>query len=140
MESGVSSEDVTRCLEVLSCAIWCPAAKCLEGVGGKGENGEWDVKDPEVLKALLRSVVGGDVAGSVASGIGAKEVKERLVENTKLAFERGAFGLPWFECVNGQGEREGFWGFDHLGIVARFLGLDWEGEKARSGVGLRAVL
>jgi hypothetical protein len=27
-------------------------------------------------------------------------------------------------CTNAAGEKEGFWGVDHLGQVAQFLGLD----------------
>jgi 2-hydroxychromene-2-carboxylate isomerase len=52
------------------------------------------------------------------------EVKARLSANTQQAFDSGAFGLPWFECTNSKGETEGFWGIDHLGQVADFLGLD----------------
>jgi len=36
----------------------------------------------------------------------------------------GAFGIPWYECENEKGEKECFWGFDHLGQVVRFLDLD----------------
>lgn len=38
-------------------------------------------------------------------------------------------------CTNEKGEKEGFWGVDHLGQVAMFLGLD----KGVDG-GFRALL
>jgi hypothetical protein len=41
-----------------------------------------------------------------------------------MAFNDGAFGLPWFTCINSEGKTEGFWGLDHLGQVSDFLGLD----------------
>lgn len=37
--------------------------------------------------------------------------------------------------TNSKGEKEGFWGFDHLGQVVEFLGL----EKPKNG-GWRAML
>ena len=61
------------------------------------------------------------------------EIKKRLSANTAEALETGAFGLPWYVCTNGQGKTECFWGFDHLGQVIHFLGLEREklgGEKA----------
>ncbi len=61
--------------------------------------------------------------------------KKQLVKNTDRAFAEGAFGLPWMTCVNSKGETEGFWGVDHLGQVAQFLGLD----KPKQG-GWKSVL
>lgn len=63
------------------------------------------------------------------------DVKSLLGANTDRAFKSGAFGLPWFECTNSRGQTEGFWGIDHLGQVADFLGLDRSADK-----GFRAVL
>lgn len=71
------------------------------------------------------------------------EAKRKLTENTDRAFESGAFGMPWFECVNSKGEREGFWGFDHLGQVVRFLELNGEaGGKVETGLveGMKSML
>lgn len=51
-------------------------------------------------------------------------IKDLLTSNTDKAFQSGAFGLPWFECTNAEGQTEGFWGVDHLGQVVNFLGLD----------------
>jgi len=64
-----------------------------------------------------------------------KEGKELLGKNTDLALEDGAFGLPWFVVTNSKGERETFWGVDHLGQVTEHLGL----EKPKSG-GWKALL
>lgn len=63
------------------------------------------------------------------------EVKKMLSANTDRAMGDGAFGLPWFVAENGKGEREEFWGVDHLGQVVEFLGLDRGLEP-----GLRAML
>ena len=64
-----------------------------------------------------------------------KEGKEILTRNSDLAFKDGAFGLPWFVATNGEGKTESFWGVDHLGQVAIFLGL----EKPEMG-GWKALL
>ena len=63
------------------------------------------------------------------------DTKALLAAGTARSFNSGAFGLPWFECTNSKGETEGFWGVDHLGQVADFLGLDRALEK-----GFRATL
>ncbi len=58
------------------------------------------------------------------------EGKEVLIENTDRTLEDGAFGLPWIVAVNEKGEREGFFGVDHLGLVVEFLGLEREKRDA----------
>jgi 2-hydroxychromene-2-carboxylate isomerase len=51
-------------------------------------------------------------------------IKSRLVQNTEEAIDCGSFGVPWMKAVRANGEEACFWGFDHLGQVARFLGLE----------------
>lgn len=63
------------------------------------------------------------------------DIKALLLSNTDRSFGAGAFGLPWFECTNSRGETEGFFGVDHIGQVADFLGLDRSLDK-----GFRAAL
>lgn len=63
------------------------------------------------------------------------DVKGLLMSNTDRAFKEGAFGLPWFVCTDANGKTEGFWGIDHLGQVADFLGLDRSGDA-----GFKALL
>ncbi|KAK5789002.1 hypothetical protein VI817_009960 [Penicillium citrinum] len=58
---------------------------------------------------------------------------KQAVQETLSA--EGAFGLPWFQCTNSEVKTEGFWGIDHLGVVADFLGLD----RSRDS-GFRALL
>jgi hypothetical protein len=65
--------------------------------------------------------------------------KSLLVANTDQAFADGAFGLPWMMCTNAAGETEGFFGVDHLGQVAEFLGLRKDGDEVK-GKGWRALL
>jgi 2-hydroxychromene-2-carboxylate isomerase len=52
------------------------------------------------------------------------EARALLRQNTEQAMAAGACGLPWFTAYNAQGERDDFWGFDHLGQVITFLGLE----------------
>lgn len=91
-----------------------------------------DVVNKDVMADILEGT-GADVA-KVAEVAGS-EAKRILLKNTDQAFADGAFGLPWFVCENDKGEKEGFWGVDHLGVVLDFLGL----EKPRAG-GWRAML
>lgn len=94
-----------------------------------------DVTDPAVVEDVLRRILalGGEdddeqVSRQVLEATGT-EGKRILLENTEAAFRAGAFGLPWMVCENDRGEREGFWGVDHLGVMLDFLGL----EKPRTG-------
>lgn len=97
------------------------------------------ITDKNVLAETLGKIVGGGDASSdevakvleVASGEG----KQILLKNTDLAFAEGAFGLPWMVCENDRGEKEGFWGVDHLGCMLDYLGI----EKPRTG-GWKAML
>lgn len=51
------------------------------------------------------------------------KAKQDLNANNEFALKEGAFGLPWFIALNSLGEKDVFWGFDHIGMVAEFLGL-----------------
>jgi hypothetical protein len=52
------------------------------------------------------------------------EAKALLRQNTDDAIASGAPGVPWIKATDAQGREEYFWGFDHLGQVVRFLGLE----------------
>lgn len=55
------------------------------------------IQKPEVAVEVLGAVLGGeDVARGFFERGGGKEAKALLAKNTDLAFEKGAFGLPWF--------------------------------------------
>lgn len=91
-------------------------------------DGDPDIGKPETFGPVLERALGKEVAEMAVRESSGDPAKKRLAENTERAFESGAFGLPWWECVNAKGEREGYWGFDHLRQVVRFLGLLEEGE------------
>ncbi|KAJ4332114.1 hypothetical protein N0V95_009733 [Ascochyta clinopodiicola] len=101
---------------------------------------------PKNLLAILQDVVGSEEeARKVLERTGTEEVKKGLLRNTDMAFGDGAFGLPylvgeyvvvgrWAEltvsiATNAEGETEGFWGVDHLGQLADFLGIERPGSK-----------
>ena len=101
----------------------------------------------EAFGPIFAKVLGEVQAKEILKEMGEAEAKKRLTENTDRAFRSGAFGIPWWECTDADGRTEYFWGFDHLGQVVRFLGLDDEclrREMVRTdqkGVsGMRAML
>lgn len=122
LNANYEQAHVVKAFDALYQSFW------VEGNGGvakaDGEKG-FGV----VLKEALPKEVLEDVMANFAS----KTAKDALVANTDKAFDDGAFGLPWLQCENAQGKKQSFWGFDHLGQVLRFLGLEKEGE-------LRALL
>jgi 2-hydroxychromene-2-carboxylate isomerase len=58
------------------------------------------------------------------------EAETILSGNTQNAIDSGAFGLPWFDCIDAYGARESFWGIDHLGRLVDFLQLDATLDKS----------
>ncbi|KAI1178150.1 DNA-directed RNA polymerase I subunit RPA1 [Nemania sp. FL0916] len=80
------------------------------------------VAQPDQFAAIFKDVLGNEEAERVLSEAATKG-KTLLAKNTDDAFATGAFGLPWLVCTNPAGATETFWGVDHLGHVARFLGL-----------------
>ncbi|KAJ4983100.1 Glutathione S-transferase kappa 1 [Stagonosporopsis vannaccii] len=90
---------------------------------------------PENLRALLRTLVGSEAAEQVLERTQTAEVKGELAGNTEKAYDDGAFGLPYFVATNSKGETEGFWGVDHFGQLADFLGVE-----RPAGKGWRALL
>ncbi|PYH92345.1 HCCA isomerase/glutathione S-transferase kappa [Aspergillus ellipticus CBS 707.79] len=97
--------------------------------------GNPNIAQPECFGPALESVLGKNETQVILEAMNHPEIKGQLTTNTDRAFKSGAFGIPWFECTNSKGETEGFWGVDHLGQVADFLGLDTKQEK-----GFRALL
>lgn len=96
-----------------------------------------EITDKDVMADILRGQADAaqQAAELLAVAGGGGEAKQVLLRNTERAFADGAFGLPWLVCENDRGERDGFWGVDHLGVVLDFLGL----EKPRAG-GWKAML
>ncbi|KAL4984331.1 thioredoxin-like protein [Aspergillus falconensis] len=91
--------------------------------------------EPEVFVPNIEKILGSSQTKAVMEAANGPEIKARLSANTQQAYDSGAFGLPWFECTNSKGKKEGFWGIDHLGQVVDFLGLDRSLDR-----GFRAVL
>ncbi|KAK2827809.1 hypothetical protein FQN49_007324 [Arthroderma sp. PD_2] len=114
-------EKLAGCIDALYHSLWVKSDSAV----GK----------PEGYMPVLESVIGKDAAAKVAEKATTAEIKKTLVSNTERALESGAFGLPWIECTNSQGETESFFGVDHLGQVVAFLNLD-----GTLGKGFKALL
>jgi len=54
------------------------------------------IQKPEVFVPILSRVLGEENAKAVVEASSKAEVKDRLVKNTDMSFNEGAFGLPWF--------------------------------------------
>ncbi|WEW59295.1 hypothetical protein PRK78_004764 [Emydomyces testavorans] len=121
---AVASESPNKlapCLDALYRSLW---------VEGNSEVGK-----PEGFVPVLSEVLGKEAAEEMNRKSTTEEVKKMLFANTDRAVASGAFGLPWIECTNSKGDVESFFGVDHLGQVASFLGLETSTDK-----GFRCVL
>lgn len=90
------------------------------------------ISKPEVFGPAFQRVLGEAETKAILEKAGSTEAKKLLSDNTDFAFNEGAFGLPWFIATNAKGEKEGFWGFDHLGQVVDHLGLERKGQEFRA--------
>jgi len=78
-----------------------------------------DFADPEVLGEVLTK--GGFDAADLFARAGSDEVKQKLVQNTDHAVERGAFGIPTMYVGPNGGETEMFFGKERLGQIEEEL-------------------
>ncbi|KAJ5964416.1 uncharacterized protein N7479_004292 [Penicillium vulpinum] len=130
----------TLSVQRVLCAISQKAPENLAPVIGALFHAIWvegstTIAEPEGFTPVIESVLGKQEAHEMISAMNNPDVKALLIANTDRSFASGAFGLPWLECTNSKGETEGFFGVDHLGQVADFLGLDRALDK-----GFRAAL
>ncbi|EEP77915.1 conserved hypothetical protein [Uncinocarpus reesii 1704] len=88
-----------------------------------------EIGKPEGFMPILEQVVGKEAAEGVTEKSVTEAVKSMLAANTEKAIDAGAFGLPWMVCTNSKGETESFFGVDHFGQVAAFLGLETLPDK-----------
>ncbi len=71
-----------------------------------------DVSQVDVLAEVLgRHFAAGDVR-RILEAANTPEWKQKLLDNTQTALDRGAFGAPWFWVRNAQGKEEPFFGSD----------------------------
>ncbi|KGO70278.1 Major facilitator superfamily domain, general substrate transporter [Penicillium italicum] len=97
---------------------------------GFWEDGNSDVLTQSGFAAIFESELGAENAKQILDESKGTEAKAILDGNTQQVFTSGAFGLPWFDCIDAQGTKESFWGIDHLGRLVDFLQLDPSLDKA----------
>lgn len=112
-------------------------------------DGDTTIAKPENFLSVIKREMGEDAANQIQNSVrlirelkrngnnlltlnqlSTLDAKELLLKKTEEVFDSGAFGLPWFQCVNAEGAKEGFWGIDHLGRVVDFLQLDASHDRA----------
>jgi len=73
---------------------------------------QMNLEKPEIMKeALLRHFSPVQVK-EIMEGANNPKYKQKLLDNTKIALEAGAFGCPWFVVTNSKGVTEPFFGSD----------------------------
>ncbi|TGO41382.1 hypothetical protein BHYA_0022g00210 [Botrytis hyacinthi] len=97
-------------LEIFN-ALWVPPQK--------------NITIPEILKEFLNGLGTFDEkeVEEIMQKATEKEWKDKLLENTKDALEKGAFGAPWMWVRNAEGKEEPFFGSDRFHFMWRFLGV-----------------
>lgn len=99
-----------------------------------------EVHKPENLIPILEKTFGEEQAKEILTKSTSDEVKKLLIANTDEALAEGSFGLPWYAATNVKGEKECFWGFDHIAQVAEHLGLERPISGGARERGWRAML
>ncbi|KAK3315235.1 hypothetical protein B0H66DRAFT_536108 [Apodospora peruviana] len=114
-DAGKGSNNLVKCLDELYRKYWVELVPTFES---------------RMLEDVLGSVLSAEEAKRILA-LASTRGKQLLAHNTDLAFAAGAFGLPWVVCTRTttttttitESDTEGFFGVDHLGLVARFLNL-----------------
>ncbi|CAG8902724.1 unnamed protein product [Penicillium egyptiacum] len=94
------------------------------------EDGNSNVLTQPGFSAILEGELGAENARRILDESKGTDAKAILDESTQDAIDSGAFGLPWFDCIDAHGVKESFWGIDHLGRLVDFLQLDASLDKA----------
>ncbi|KAF6227130.1 hypothetical protein HO133_008571 [Letharia lupina] len=98
------------------------------------------VHTPESLTPIFEKIFGEEGTKEILTKSTSDEVKQLLTAKTNEALAEGSFGLPWYVATNAEGEKECYWGFDHIAQVTDHLGLERPGSDSISGTGWRAML
>lgn len=61
----------------------------------------------------------------ILTAAGEQQFKQKMLDRTQEAVDKGAYGAPWFWVRNGKGEEEPFFGSDRFHYMWEFLGLPW---------------
>ncbi|KAL9128979.1 MAG: hypothetical protein Q9217_002454 [Psora testacea] len=94
----------------------------------------------ENIRPIFLKMFGDTVTNEIMDRATSDEVKNLLAVNTDKAVADGSFGLPWYVATNVKGQKEGYWGFDHIAQVADHLGLERPKPGSASEGGWRAML
>ncbi|EHL01155.1 Thioredoxin-like protein [Glarea lozoyensis ATCC 20868] len=87
-----------------------------------------DVTKPDLFKGVLdeSGLFTREQVDEILVKAGEKEWKDKLLANTKLVLEQGAFGAPWMWVRNSKGEEEPFFGSDRWHFMWEYLGIPWQ--------------
>lgn len=99
-----------------------------------------EVHTPESLMPIFEKIFGEEGTKEILAKSTTDEAKELLTAKTEEALAEGSFGLPWYVATNAKGEKECYWGFDHIAQVADHLGLERPKSGSANEGGWRAML
>ncbi|CAF9924376.1 hypothetical protein IMSHALPRED_006169 [Imshaugia aleurites] len=104
-----------------------------------------EVHTPDRLVPILAKLFGEEGTKEILIKVAIKlstsdEVKKLLIAKTDEALAEGSFGLPWYVATNSKGDKECYWGFDHIAQVTDHLGLARPKSSSASEGGWRAML
>lgn len=85
-----------------------------------------DISKPESMaRALADGKFSEPEIKEIMTAAGEGGFKQKLLDRTQEAVDKGAYGAPWFWVRNGKGEEEPFFGSDRFHYMWEFLGLPW---------------
>ncbi|KAF5866093.1 hypothetical protein ETB97_001171 [Aspergillus alliaceus] len=94
-----------------------------------------DISKPEHLATALGNVFSAGEVKEIIAAAGTAEVKAELAATTERAVkELGAFGVPWFWVLDGEGKGEPFFGSDRWHFMWEFLGLPFEDLRLKARI------
>jgi len=71
-----------------------------------------NLEKPEIMKKALLRHFSPEQVKEIMESANSPKYKQKLLDNTKMVLEAGAFGCPWFMVTNHKGVTEPFFGSD----------------------------
>ncbi|CCG81131.1 putative 2-hydroxychromene-2-carboxylate isomerase [Taphrina deformans PYCC 5710] len=106
---------------------------CARALWRAGWTEHKDMSKPETFVEAFSTVIPQEKAKQYVKAGSESEAKEEILATTKKILADGAFGLPWFDVTNKQGETEHFFGNDRWVHITDFLGVEWKGLTVCQG-------
>lgn len=95
---------------------------------------QMNLEKPEIIKKTLLRNFSPEQVKEIVDGANSPKYKQKLLDNTKVALEAGAFGCPWFVVTNSKGVTEPFFGSDRYVLGSKQFSNSMDADTAEGSI------